>query len=104
MRKILERYVWSPTCGGCLMLEKRLPNGKWEPWSSIEEDQYPTNDNRAKEAVRRMNAHIRANDAMMKVRDLEAKATLYRQKAYNALVRAGWSKESALQSVAARPY
>lgn len=38
--KIKQRYIWSPECGGCMMLQKFVDD-EWKDSDSICEGEYP---------------------------------------------------------------
>lgn len=69
IRPFLERVVWSPKHGGCLMVQRRYkPSARparflgtgWLDWRSMGESEYPKHDAAARRAVQRANVELAA--------------------------------------------
>ena len=78
---VYERIIWSPECGGCLMIQRkylvsqehRAKPGElsdWQNYVSQEEGSYPVYDAKAKKAVKLVNRWRRAQELMLKAEKL----------------------------------
>ena len=75
-----ERIIWSPECGGCLMIQRKYWKDKklsdWQNYASQEEGSYPVYDAKAKKAVKLVNRWRRAQELMRKAEKLRKLANL----------------------------
>jgi hypothetical protein len=83
-----QRYIWSPECGGCLMLQEYAPD-QWRNQASTDEGQFPTHDKTAKAAVKRMNAHLRAQMCFERAKKLHSQAMMTLQQGIEIQKKAG---------------
>lgn len=85
---VCERIVWSPECGGCLMLQQRVTGGDWAPVSSQDEGEFPKYNKAAKRAVRLANAFRKATELNRRALLLEEQAAALRWRAASVLTAA----------------
>lgn len=70
-----ERIVWSPDCGGCLMLQVYdFASKTWLDHTSISEGAYPTLDKAARKALKRTQAYHKASQLDERARYLQEEA------------------------------
>lgn len=88
----IERVVWSPKCGGCMMVQRKYNEvidtvsravgvGTWVDWSSACEGEYPVRDAKAIADARFYTANIVAERAEHDAKALEERAAMLRHRA-----------------------
>ena len=65
---VLERFMWSPKHGGCIMHQTSDGRGNWRDIASINEGEYPTRED-GERALKRFGDTIRSRFELRKVDD-----------------------------------
>lgn len=92
MKAWIERVVWSPENGGCLMTQRKYRRadlgvtakqaiGIWIDWGSDQEGEWPSNTPRARAAAGFADAERRARDLEDAAKAIETRAAVMRTKA-----------------------